>query len=447
MDVTGEVPLVLGLGPGDGALGAHGAWSHRLSDSAAVVVADTEVVVVNANNAVDTNARNATGRARASSGGRHGKRDGAGAGAGVLGLLWLLGLCGLGGDGSLADGAGVGTAGGGWWSSAGLEGGGWLRGSRSITSGVSGGGGGWLGWSGSGGAGLWLWLRSASGVTARRASFWGLDGIVGSRGDAHVGRHDLLHGVLARVGKTDVGHLGSPASATPDGSEVGNEHGRKGLETRGVVGTTLDVDGGAVHVHLTVADRVEPGPSKSGLTGFDALWDGEAESVDTVVAVGLCVAALPRATVATTWTLVAIGEVTPGVGGAATLDGVEHPPAVGVLELGRVGLVGDGDLAGSATVDSGVLVGSAGVEDQILLGTDGHVDTASTGRSDAVARKIGAGGVERVLDRITLDRLGHLHEQVRRGRGEEGESRRSGGSVLHCDRVKVCKMNVRISPG
>lgn len=76
---------------------------------------------------------------------------------------------------------------------------------------------------------------------------------------------------------------------------------------------------------------------------------------------------------------------------------------------------------------------TAVVEDQVLLGADSHVDTTRARGSDTVAREVGTRGVERVLDGIALNGSRDLHEQVCAGGGEEGDSRRDGGSVLHCD--------------
>jgi len=81
---------------------------------------------------------------------------------------------------------------------------------------------------------------------------WGLEWVVeGTLGD-----------ILSRVGEVSVELFGGGASV----SDVGGEHGWESVE---LVGTTADGDLGAVHVHFSVANVVEPSPCENGTAILD----------------------------------------------------------------------------------------------------------------------------------------------------------------------------------
>ena len=96
------------------------------------------------------------------------------------------------------------------------------------------------------------------------------------------GRSSLLADVghiRAGLRELEVAALNSAATI----SDVGDEHGWAAAE--GITGTTdgeialgstaTDGDNGAVHVHLAVADLVEPAPAKEGLTSRGVVGEGE----------------------------------------------------------------------------------------------------------------------------------------------------------------------------
>jgi len=91
---------------------------------------------------------------------------------------------------------------------------------------------------------------------------------------------DVFPGVLESV----VGRLSGLACAL--GGDVGNSHIGKCLESSRILGATADIDVGAVHVHLPVADLVEPSPSQSKLTGGKLGGNSEWELAGTVGTVG-----------------------------------------------------------------------------------------------------------------------------------------------------------------
>lgn len=88
----------------------------------------------------------------------------------------------------------------------------------------------------------------------------------------------LCGNILSCLWKSDVELFGRGA-AVNDG-EIRNEHGRHVLQLRSV--TTAEVDIDAVHVHLAIADAVEPGPSHDGMAVLDPLRYGERELIDTL---------------------------------------------------------------------------------------------------------------------------------------------------------------------
>lgn len=99
--------------------------------------------------------------------------------------------------------------------------------------------------------------------------------------------------------------------------DVCDEHGREAssasLEFLGgaLGGATRDSDGSAVHVHLAVADAVEPGPGEGVFASGDAVRNGEVERVG-IGDVGTA------------------GHVAIDIGGAATLEGLDDLPLGGL---------------------------------------------------------------------------------------------------------------------
>jgi len=81
---------------------------------------------------------------------------------------------------------------------------------------------------------------------------WGLEWIVES----------ALGNILSRVGEVGVELFGGGASI----SNVCSEHGWESVE---LVRATADGDLGAVHVHFSVANVVEPSPCENGTAILD----------------------------------------------------------------------------------------------------------------------------------------------------------------------------------
>lgn len=166
-------------------------------------------------------------------------------------------------------------------------------------------------------------------------------------------------------------------------------------------GATGDGDGRAVHVHLRVADAVEPRPGEHVVAGLDAGWNDELVCAGTA-AVGI------------------VADIAGcRFGGTATLDGVDDLP----FRAGRWRLVAcEGDLTRAAAVD-----GAAG-ERKCLLGADGHGVTGSFGfvnfRS-LLAGEIRAAGFEWTVVEVRLaERCWGLHNHVCVDDGEECEDRK-----------------------
>ena len=213
--------------------------------------------------------------------------------------------------------------------------------------------------------------------------------------------------VLAWVWELDINPLDSRALIHT--SHIGDEHGREVRHLTAVAAGKLRVD--AVHVELAVADVVEPRPRHDRVPVFHALGDGEVELVDAVDAVGFGVRAVVGAGVSASGTLVRAVEVQHAVCRAAALDAVDHEPVLGVLDFGRVGLVGDADLAGAAAVD-GRVGAVARVEGEELRGACCHLFAARGWERDAVAREVAAGGVEGIFWCGAGDWLGGGDEEM-----------------------------------
>ena len=215
------------------------------------------------------------------------------------------------------------------------------------------------------------------------------------------------------VGELEVGALGGRASVV----DVGSEHVGELVDEALAAAGASDSDGGAVHVHLTVADLVEPSPGKSVLAGSQVGGDlevvGEGDGSLGVV------------------TDVA-GSVT---GRAATLNGVDDLPD-GVAGGGEVG--GDGDLARTTTVDGSALEGE-GLGAALGVAVGDAVGVVG----DRLAGEVGAVGEERaVVDSAVGNRVGH--EDVSASNGNQSGERESLGE--HLEKLlgirKVLEMNV-----
>ena len=163
-----------------------------------------------------------------------------------------------------------------------------------------------------------------------------------------------------------------------------------------LAGAAGDFDGGAVHVHLPVADFVEPGPGEGVCARLDALGDGKAVRIRIRGRSGV------------------VGSDVAGdaFGGAAALDGVDDHPG-GALGGGVVGR--ERDLAGSAAVDGFT-------EERKLLGrTDGHVCDCCAGVAGGFAGEVGTVGSERAVVGTAVW-WGRGHDHVSMGFGcEESE--------------------------
>jgi hypothetical protein len=204
--------------------------------------------------------------------------------------------------------------------------------------------------------------RAATGTAARRSSGAAADRSGEGRGSAV----ELLDEGTG-VGELEVGGVGGAAAV----ADVGDEHVREGVEKARVAGGAGDGDGSALHVHLTVADLVEPAPGENVLASGEILRDVEAVLVGDI---GLGV----------------VTHVAGGVlGRAATLDGLDDLPD-GIL--GGVQVSGDGDLAGATAVDGSAL-------ERELLGralSEGVVDAIGV-VGDSLAGEVGAIGLERAV--------------------------------------------------
>lgn len=122
------------------------------------------------------------------------------------------------------------------------------------------------GTTGSGGRGVVDGRRGRGVVDGRRSVVDGVHngGAAAANGTAvtdgiHVGAGAVLDDVASRVGELQVTTVGDVAGGLRD---VGNEHVGKagGVDAAAATG---DLDGGTAHVHLTVAQSVEPGPGES----------------------------------------------------------------------------------------------------------------------------------------------------------------------------------------
>jgi hypothetical protein len=259
--------------------------------------------------------------------------------------------------------------------------------------------------------------RRGSGGSATAASLKVGSAVGGRAGSSRVGvgrLEDLAE--LARVG--DVEHAlagGAPAV------DIGDEQLRERVEEAVVGRAARDGDGGAVHVHLAVADLVEPGPGEGGVAAGDVLGDGDVELADAVdarvVAALLCV-------LAPVGVLARHGEVALRLDGAAADDGVDGLPLGRVRRRGEV--VSQRKLARATAV-----LGTACELDQLgLARSDGRrlddVREALAGEWEA-----GAKGVDLHELGCSLEVVGRwrVHDEMAIDCAEERGDRRSGKGV------------------
>lgn len=91
---------------------------------------------------------------------------------------------------------------------------------------------------------------------------------------------------------------------------------------------------------------------------------------------------------------VALLEVAWGVSGTSSFDRVDDSPARGILLFARVCLVGDGELTATASMYGCVIAGTK-IESQQLCRAGSHDLTTCRGKCSALARELGATGVQR----------------------------------------------------
>lgn len=93
---------------------------------------------------------------------------------------------------------------------------------------------------------------------------------------------------------------------------------------------------------------------------------------------------------------VALLEVAWGVSGTSSFDRVDDSPARGILLFARVCLVGDRELTATASM-YGCVIASTKIESQQLCRAGSHDLTTCRGKCSALARELGATGVQRRL--------------------------------------------------
>ena len=187
-------------------------------------------------------------------------------------------------------------------------------------------------------------------------------------------------------------------------------HGKLGLVEIGVsfAGSAGDLDGCAVHVHLTVADLVEPGPCERVCPRSDTLRDR------IVVRVRV-------------WSVGILSKITRSIFRRATaLDRVDDHP-FGALRCRVVG--GERDLTRTTTMYS------LAREGQFLCGADGHVGDGSSRVACGFAGEVGTVGNERaVVGTAVWGRSGHHHMRMGcAGESSDGRSRKNCLDGRHVD--------------
>lgn len=141
--------------------------------------------------------------------------------------------------------------------------------------------------------------------------------------------------------------------------QVGDKHVGEAVHLRAIAAGELGID--AVHVHLSVANGIEPRPGHNSMAVLDALGDVEIELVNTLGFIS-----------STKRLCFSVDQIAFGVGRASTFYRVDNFLAARILELRGIGLIGDGHLAAATAVDSGI-VAFAEVERQKLLRASRHL--------------------------------------------------------------------------
>lgn len=120
---------------------------------------------------------------------------------------------------------------------------------------------------------------------------------------------------------------------------------------------------------------------------FHTWWDRKGELVH---------ASGSSTTIGGTLDYVTLLEVAWGVGGTSSFDRIDDSPARGSLLFARVCLVGDGELTATASM-YGCVIASTKIESQQLCRAGSHDLTTCRGKCSALARELGATGVQRRL--------------------------------------------------
>lgn len=250
-----------------------------------------------------------------------------------------------------------------------------------------------------GGLRVLRWLRATTSCWLRSRSWLGTSRLrttISTLGAAANGRAICcakLVDISSRVREQRVNTFFGVASSVT-GIEIGNKHIGQAIHEALSAGRSGNSERSAVHVHLSVANLVEPSPGKSVVTSRKFLGDIKVVC-ERAGAIGIC-REVP-------WSV---------FGRAATFNGFDYLPN-GVL--GGLQVSGDRNLARTTT-----MYGAAN-EFQCLLAALG-VDIAGTSdsRVGALARKIGAITFEgAVVDLRIVIRHGVCHFHVGTGRGDQ----------------------------
>jgi hypothetical protein len=221
--------------------------------------------------------------------------------------------------------------------------------------------------------------------------------------------NDVLSGILEGDGVDGGRNL---TSVSRGGTEHGGEcqHSRCLGKGAGSIVDSVDLDGGTLHVHLTVSETVKPGPGNDGLSRRKSGRDGELERRKRVIGRD----GGSRETVL---------EVTlQALDGVVSLPRLHHTPDR--VLCGRE-VVGDDHLSGSSSVDgSSVKLKSSGPSG--LVGArSGGLSNTSLAREGGSIGSLGRHGVG--VQVLPLRRV--RHTGVGRDRGDErcnsGDSRES----------------------
>ena len=177
------------------------------------------------------------------------------------------------------------------------------------------------------------------------------------------------------IGEFEVAGFFGAAAVADVGDEHWRERGGALCEAGGfcvrfsLLATARDGDGGAVHVHLSIADLVEPRPRERVVTGCDAFGDRKLKLTGSVAV----------------WIL---GKISSDARWATAFDRVDDLP---LAVLARLLVGGEGNLAGASAVDS------ATCEAQSLIRPDRHDVFGAVelvgGISSLLAREVGTPSV------------------------------------------------------